>query len=180
VNSTNPFIKPFRLLSIATVLLSAISCGGKPPAAPAPPPPSFVGNWFGLVDISYVHPLSGETQHDVCNLLWAVTAQNDTTFSGQFQLPGGSARFPRSEECGGSGTFSGAVSSAGVVSALTFDPVLGGASVNRDCAAIRRPTFGAITSGASIRAEATDAIECLVNNRPAVIQRSLILLVNKQ
>src|SRR3954453_14664367 len=80
--------------------------GGSTPVAPPPPPPPFIGDWSGLLDISYVFPLTGETTHDLCDHQWTVQSQAGTTFSGAFRSGGGTAQFPRRESCIDSGTFS--------------------------------------------------------------------------
>ena len=166
----------------AFVLLAAMSicCGGNP-VAPPPPPPPFVGDWSGLLDISYVFPLTGETTHDLCDHQWTVQSQAGTAFSGAFSSGGGSAHFPRQEACIDSGTFSGFVSADGQVTGLTFTPVLlGGISVNRDCSAVARATLAGTTNGQSISAQGADVIECLVSGSPARINRSVVLLLNKR
>jgi hypothetical protein len=76
-------------LFVFLIGLSA-GCGGNPVAPPPPPPPTpppqFIGDWIGLLDISYAFPLSGEMTHDLCDHQWTVQSQTGTAFTGAFVL----------------------------------------------------------------------------------------------
>ena len=123
-------------------------------AVAAAPPPRFLGEWSGLIKVSYQHPLSGEITHDICDHQWTVQMQAGTAFSGTFRAAGGTAMFPRREPCLDLGTFSGGVSSIGQVTALIYSPaLLGGASVNRDCSVVTRAVLAGATDGLSLAAE---------------------------
>jgi hypothetical protein len=178
---------PYRRISkrdhrLVLVLIGVcLGCGGSPSAPSPPPPPPFLGEWSGLIDISYQHPLIGETRHDICDHQWTVQTQAGTAFSGMFRAAGGTALFPRGEPCLDSGAFSGSVSSSGQVTALTYGPaLLGGASVNRDCSVVTRAVLAGITNGLSLAAEGSDVMECLVAGSPTRISRSLVLRLTKR
>jgi hypothetical protein len=166
------------------VMLTAMSlaCGGTPsaPSQPPPPPPAFVGEWMGVLDISYAFPVTGATTHDVCDHRWTVQAQSGTAFGGVFRSTSGTAHFPYNESCIANGTFTGSVLSSGQIIGLTFTPVLlGGITINRDCSVLARATFSGETSGVSLRVEGTDVIECPFNQSLFRVNRSILLFLNK-
>jgi len=131
-----------------------------------------VGEWLGALLLTYVHPLRGTQVTEVCDHQWTITTQTGTRFAGTFRSIGGGARFPRPETCLESAPVAGSVSSSAAVSGLTFGLVIG---ASRDCVARSPAVFSGDTTGQSLKAQATDSIECLVDGRPAVVTRSLCL-----
>jgi hypothetical protein len=174
-----------RLISSIGVLILVMGCSGcsnsavSPTPTPTPPPP-FGGEWFGFIDIMYLHPLTGQPVEDVCDHEWTVDTQNGAAFSGRFRANGGRVIFPRGEECIQSGALSGSVSSSAAISGLTFNLILGGPSINLDCTAVARPTFIGTTNGLSMTVQATDTIRCLVADVPTLINRTLTIHSNKR
>lgn len=105
-----------RVLPLAFALALA-ACGGSSPAAPtpqppAPPPPppaptypTMIGVWSGT---STVAARAGTAAgSNVCTTSWNITAQSGDTFTGTFQVAGGTTT-----SCADAGTITGIVSTS--------------------------------------------------------------------
>ncbi|MEP6915381.1 MAG: DUF1573 domain-containing protein [Acidobacteriota bacterium] len=105
--------------------------------------PNMNGVWTGTQTVSSFGA-SG-----TCNMVWIASGQIDATFSGTWQTSGSG--------CGQAGTFSGTVSSAGGISALTFGAVVG----NINCTRIAGDDFyTGLISGTTATVQTSETIRC--------------------
>jgi len=121
------------------VLMTAGACHHSAPAGPSAQFPSMIGNWSGTLNIN-----SGA---NVCTYSWSIGNQAGGSFSGSYQVGGGSCRQASS-------TVSGTVSEAG---ALSFGPLL---PLDSGCTRLAGGTTTGTVSGNSLSAAASETIRC--------------------
>jgi hypothetical protein len=111
-------------------LITLTACGSSTPTAPTqttppppPPPPPVVyptmtGNWGGTLTI--VVSLAGTNASNTCSHTWTITNQSQGSFSGTFQLAGGTI-----VNCAQAGTVSGTVGTDGRLTGVAFSIAVG-------------------------------------------------------
>lgn len=149
------------LVCVVCLCLLAAACGSsptqpspptQPPAPPAPQFPSMMGAWNGTTTIvAVVGTVSGS---NVCTQSWLITSQTQGSFSGSFQLSGGTT-----VACASAGTVSGTIATNGAISGLTFSAQI--SPPNPGCTKTSGDTvFSGLLTNATLTATASDAFLC--------------------
>jgi hypothetical protein len=140
------------------------------PGAPQSDTPNFLGSWTGTATISA--GLSGLQATNICVENWFITTQGDGAFSGTFQSNGGIT-----VDCARTGTISGTFLPGGAISSLVRD--LG---ANTGCAKLSAtPYSGAINATNSVlTATATERLTCGSGSTTAVVNRTIVVTMNKR
>lgn len=156
----------------------AIGCGGNSPALTSPTPVassvSVIGGWAGALTSAGTVVQTGERATVVCNQVWTITSQTGSQFSGSWQSSGGS--------CAQGGQLSGAVSSSGVISNLSFGVSVGTTPPPGATCAISsgNEIFTGIASTTSITASASNRLHCTVLGTTLDLDRAMSLTMTKR
>lgn len=103
---------------LALIIVTAAACGSSSPSSPsmpsapvptAPVYPNLVAGWSGTATIGAVG--GGAAASNVCQTTWVITSQSAGSFSGSYQLSGGTTT-----TCGQSASVQGTVDTTGQIS----------------------------------------------------------------
>jgi hypothetical protein len=180
-------------LSLSSLALPACGGGGLPnPAAPTTNPtpspapavapaavafPNMVGGWSGTWSVSSAVRGSGLRSSNVCTQTWIISAQSAGSFTGTFQVTGGTT-------CSSSGSVAGEVSTSGAISLSTVDATpQSGATICTRTAGTGIYT-GVVSGGAAFTAQTSDILRCtttiLGSSLTQDADRTLLLSMNKR
>lgn len=171
-----------RLHLLLLGLVSLLSgCGGSSPLAPSPvasPQPTFpslIGGWVGTYTSNINIPnVSGGSGSGGCSISWIVTNQTAGQFSGTWQLTGG---FGQATGCGSSGNLSGAVTSSGAITNLSFATSVGPLPV---CASLSSTGYSGTATATSVNASATERWSCTSGSITVVADVGRVLALTKR
>ncbi len=134
-------------LMVAAICAGGISCGGS--SSSSSNAPNLVGGWAGTIKFNAVAgPL---TATNTCTHSWTITSQHGATFSGTYQLAGGTTT-----SCGSSGSVSGTISTTGAFSGVGL-PSLAGV-VN--CTLTGSTPWAGNLTGSSINLQRSEQFSC--------------------
>lgn len=151
----------------------------QPAPQPAPPPapvyPIMAGGWSGKLTLTVTVRQTGERATNVCDQSWVVSTQFTDTFTGTWQISGGTAG-----GCGQAGPLIGRVTTAGAVVGLDFSAILGASS---GCTrSSGTGVFAGIVSNnaTTVTAQSTDVVQCVVAGATLDGDRLLSLEMTKR
>jgi hypothetical protein len=136
--------------------------------------PNMIGGWGGTFTIGIVQVGTNVRTSNVCDETWVITSQTGASFSGTFQLAGGTT-----STCAQSGNVGGTVSASGAVSGLTHSVALG---VLSQCTRVSGDGVmtGVVSNASALTAQCTDRLRCTVGSVTSDNDRTLSLSLNKR
>jgi hypothetical protein len=183
---TGSALRWFVLLGCAVV---AAACEGlvsplsgpsafRPPAAVAPPSPTapspgsdgvnLLGSWAGTTTISA--GLAGLQATNVCVETWLITSQTDGNFSGMFQASGGIT-----VDCAQTGAISGTYTANGSIAGVIHE-----VGANSGCAKVSSTPYSGTVNATTLTATATERLTCGSGATTAVVNRTLVVSMNRR
>ena len=152
-------------LMVAAICAGGISCGGS--SSSSSNAPNLVGGWAGTIKINAVagHLIGSNT----CTHSWTITSQTAATFSGTYQLAGGTTT-----SCGSSGSVSGTISTTGAFSGLSFVCTVGDCYL--PCTLTGSTPWAGNLTGSSINLQRSQQFSC----SGTYAARSMVIALTKR
>lgn len=153
---------------LLVVALLAVGCSGKDsPTSPGGNVPSMAGAWTGTLTLTLINVGTGVRSSNTCTQSWLVQTQTGGSFTGTYQLSGGTAT-----PCADAGTLAGTVTAT----TLSVRFTSGTSSI---CTRIAGDgVYSGVVSAHTATAQTTDRLSCTSGFVTLVSDRTLTVSVH--